>query len=189
MSDKMLLKEKVMNFFFKKEECRSLSNFWESSIVIDNVDGIREYSSGEGCFHGEKFLRIGNMCGNEERKKELLEYSMKFLKGVCKEDGGGIKKMGRKLILTREELMLWSILSIDVQTFICKYKFENYEEVRMDIVNSGSKILIHPAMRCSEEKLKGRLWEGKGIVVDGNVRVIGRNMLGELWMNVRVVGI
>jgi hypothetical protein len=40
-------------------------------------------------------------------------------------------------------------------------------------------------MRCSEEKVKSRLWEGKGVIVDGNVKVIGGNMLGNLWMKIR----
>lgn len=40
-------------------------------------------------------------------------------------------------------------------------------------------------MRCSEEKVKSRLWEGKGIVVDGKIEVIGMNMLGKLWMKLR----
>jgi 5'-3' exonuclease len=38
----------------------------------------------------------------------------------------------------------------------------NYEEVRNDLCKSKGMILIHPAMRCSEEKVKSILWEGKG---------------------------
>jgi predicted NAD-dependent protein-ADP-ribosyltransferase YbiA (DUF1768 family) len=68
---------------------------------------------------------------------------------------------------------------------ICKYKFENYEEVREELVKSRGRVLIHPAMRCSEEKVRTRLWDGKGIVVDGKIEVIGRNMLGNLWMEWR----
>jgi hypothetical protein len=62
--------------------------------------------------------------------------------------------MGRKFILNKDELDLWDKLSIDVQNEICKYKYENYEQVRDDLIKSKGKILIHPAMRCSEEKLK-----------------------------------
>jgi hypothetical protein len=29
------------------------------------------------------------------------------------------------------------------------------------------------------------LWEGKGIVCDGKIEVIGGNMLGNLWMELR----
>ena len=35
------------------------------------------------------------------------------------------------------------------------------------------------------EKVKTRLWEGKGVVVDVNIEVIGKNMLGNLWMKIR----
>lgn len=152
-----------MNFFFKKEEGRCLSNFWECLVSIQDGEEIREYDSGESCFHGEKFVRIG----------KLMEYGSRFLRGVCVKDGGLIKKMGRKFILSKEELELWYRLSVDVQIEICKYKYDNYKEVKEELVRSKGRVLIHPAMRCSEEKVKSRLWEGKGVVVDGKIEVIG----------------
>jgi predicted NAD-dependent protein-ADP-ribosyltransferase YbiA (DUF1768 family) len=186
MSDKKILSERVMNFFYKKEEGRCFSNFWECLIQIKDGEEVREYDSGEWCFHGEKFIRLGKLCEKEERKRDLLEYGSRFLRGVSgKRDGGFIKKMGRKFILNKEELDLWYNLSVDVQIEICTYKYENYEEVREELVKSKGKVLIHPAMRCSEEKVKTRLWEGKGIVVDGKVKVIGGNMLGKIWMVIR----
>lgn len=185
MSDNKILKQGLVNFFFKKEEFKSLSNLWECIIIIKNEEHIREYNSGESCFHGEKFIRVGKLCKDENRKKELLEYGSRFLKGVCEKNGAVIKKMGRKFILDKDELDLWYSLSIDVQNEICKYKYDNYEDVRNDLEKSKGKILIHPAMRCSEEKLKSRLWEGKGVVVDGKIEVIGKNMLGNLWMKIR----
>ncbi len=187
MSDKKILSEGVMNFFFKKEECRSLSNFWECDVVIVDIDNgeLREYSSGESCFHGEKFIRISKLCEDENRKRELLEYGRRFLKGVCENNGNVVKKMGRNFILNKEELEMWYILSVGVQIEICNYKFKNYEVVRNDLCKSMGKVLIHPAMRCSEEKVKTRMWEGKGIVVDGKIEVIGKNMLGNLWMKLR----
>ena len=185
MSDNKILKQGVINFFYKKEEFKSLSNFWECIIVIKDSENKREYDSGESCFHGEKFIRVGKLCKDENRKKELLEYGCKFLKGVCEKDGVIVKKMGRKFILNKDELNLWHTSSIDVQKEICKYKYDNYEEVRDDLIKSKGKILIHPAMRCSEEKLKSRLWEGKGVIVDGKIEVIGKNMLGDIWMRIR----
>jgi len=185
MNDKKILTQMVMNFFFKKEEGRCLSNFWECLVRIEDGEEIREYDSGECCFHGEKFVRVGKLCKDEKRKGDLLEYGNRFLRGVCEKDGGLVKKMGRKFILSKEELELWYRLSVDVQNEICKYKYENYEEVKEELVKSKGKVLIHPAMRCSEEKVKSRLWEGKGVVVDGKVEVIGGNMLGKLWMKIR----
>jgi hypothetical protein len=52
-------------------------------------------------------------------------------------------------------------------------------------MKSGDKILIHPAMRCSEEKLAHRIWEGKAVIRDGEVVVLGKNMLGNLWILLR----
>jgi len=73
-----------------------------------------------------------------------------------------------------------------VQKEICEYKFRLYEEVRNDLLKSENKLLIHPAMRCSEEKLETRIWEGKGVVRDGKLSVIGGNELGNLWAKLRV---
>ena len=57
------------------------------------------------------------------------------------------------------------------------------EEVRQDLLKSGTKILIHPVLRCSVEKLSSRVWEGRGTLVDGTV--VGKNQLGNLWMKLR----
>ena len=82
----------TINFFFKKDAYKSLSNFWECQVIV----GSREYDSGEHCFHGEKFIRIGELCTDEVRKQVLLEYSHKFLKGPDKKNGSVIKKMEKK---------------------------------------------------------------------------------------------
>jgi hypothetical protein len=186
MSDKKILEKGVMNFFFKKEECRSLSNFWKCVVVIQDEDSeYRVYDSGESCFHGEKFITVSRFTNDENRKKQLVDYAKKFLKTACEKDGAAVKKMGRQFTLSKEELDIWQAESMAVQMKICKYKLDNYEEVRCDLDKSRGKILIHPAMRCSEEKTRTRLWEGKGIVVDGKIEVIGKNMLGNSWMKLR----
>lgn len=94
------------------------------------------------------------------------------------------KKMGGKkgLLLNSSELKFWDSISIYVQYEICKYKIENYSEVRNDLIKSGNKKLIHPALRCSQEKLENRIWEGKAIIVDGEV---GKNTLGNIWIDLR----
>ena len=95
MNNKKLLNDGVMNFFFKKEECRSLSNFWGSVVVIKDEDERREYSNGESCFHGEKFIRVGKLCTDENRKRDLLEYGRRFMSVM---DPSIAKKMGRKFM-------------------------------------------------------------------------------------------
>jgi predicted NAD-dependent protein-ADP-ribosyltransferase YbiA (DUF1768 family) len=185
MTEKKILDEGVVNFFSGKKEYRSLSNFWENDVVIE---GQRVYESGEHCFHGEKYIRIGELSESEDRKAQLLEYGKTFLKPSQYKGGGAAKKMGGKrgLLLNEKELNLWEAISEEVQYNICRWKLENYEEVRNNLLKSGNKILIHPAMRCSQEKLeRTRIWEGKGIVIDGKIVVLGKNRLGNIWMQFR----
>jgi hypothetical protein len=40
-------------------------------------------------------------------------------------------------------------------------------------------------MRCSDAKVLGKIWCGRAKVVDGKVVVIGQNILGVLWMDLR----
>ena len=188
MAQQKLLNSGVVNFFSGKKEYRSLSNFWENDIIITDGDEERIYESGEHCFHGEKYIRLGELCEDEKRKEDLLNYSVTFLKPSQYKTGAIVKKMGGKkgLLLNNIELKSWGTISIEVQNKICRWKFENYEEVRQDLLKSGNKILIHPAMRCSREKLeKTRIWEGKGVVIDGKIVVIGKNLLGNIWMEFR----
>lgn len=64
--------------------------------------------------------------------------------------------------------------------------FKNiYDEVKNDLYKSKGKILIHHVMRCNEEKVKNKLCEGKGIVINDKIEILGKNMLGKLWMELR----
>jgi len=189
MTEQSILGNGVVNFFSGKKEYRSLSNFWENDIVIVDGDKKRIYESGEHCFHGEKYIRLGELCQDEIRKRVLLDYGNTFMKPSHYKTGAVTKKMGGKkgLLLDTTELKLWITISMAVQHEICSWKFNNYEEVRQDLLKSGSKILIHPAMRCCQKKLETtRQWEGKGVVIDGKIVVIGKNLLGNIWMEYRL---
>lgn len=184
MTEQKILDAGIINFFSGKKEYRSLSNFWEGDIIIHD----RTYESGEHCFHGEKYIRLGELCEDRDRKKRLLEYGNTFSKPSQYTSGAIVKKMGGKkgLLLNNLELNQWAVISMDVQYNICRWKVENFEEVRLDLLKSGNKILIHPAMRCSQEKLENsRIWEGKGVVLDGKIVVVGKNLLGNIWMKFR----
>jgi predicted NAD-dependent protein-ADP-ribosyltransferase YbiA (DUF1768 family) len=188
MTEQQILLDGAVNFFSGKKEYRSLSNFWEGDIIIAAGDKQRIYESGEHCFHGEKYIRLGELCEEENRKNVLLGYGNTFLKPSPYKTGAIVKKMGGKkgLLLNSVELKLWANIGIEVQNKICRWKFDNYEVVRQDLLKSGNKILIHPAMRCSREKLENStLWEGRGVVVDGKIVVLGKNLLGNIWMDVR----
>jgi predicted NAD-dependent protein-ADP-ribosyltransferase YbiA (DUF1768 family) len=196
----------VVTFFDKKKEYRSLSNFWEQPTHIKSEEGTREegntlvYSCGEAAFHGEKYRRLSLVLNpgiEESRRLELLEYSKKFtqegefglLKGNELKSRGGKGKKG--LNLSPLELQLWHPMSVEVQLEISKYKLDTYVEVQDDLRKSGTKVLVHPAARVSDEKVKERFWEGRAFVSDegtreeGTVTIIGQNMLGKIWMDLR----
>lgn len=187
MTEQNILRNGVINFFSGKKEYRSLSNFWENDVEMMYGDKKRIYESGEHCFHGEKYIRLGELCEDETRKKVLLDYGKKFMKPTEYKTAAIAKKMGGKkgLLLNSKELEQWITISKEVQKKICLWKLNNYDEVREDLLKSGNKILIHPAMRCGEEKIKTRIWEGKGVVIDGEIVVLGNNLLGNIWMEYR----
>ena len=175
----------IVTFFSSKKEYRSLSNFWENDIVIQEE---RLYESGEHCFHGEKYIRLGLLCVKEDRKNVLLDYGMTFCKPSSYKTGAMAKKMGGKkgLLLLAEELEKWDTLRLGVQEEICIYKLKTDEIVRQDLIKSENKTLIHPALRCSEEKVKKNcFWEGRAVLKDEKLVILGQNMLGNLWMSLR----
>jgi predicted NAD-dependent protein-ADP-ribosyltransferase YbiA (DUF1768 family) len=177
----------VVTFFSAKKEYRSLSNFWENDIIVENEDKNRIYESGEHCFHGEKYIRLSELSNDENRKNILLNYGKKFIKPSEYKTCKMVKKMGGKkgLVLNSDELEKWALISIIVQRIICKWKFDNYEEVRNDLQKSKDKILIHPAMRCSLEKIENRIWEGRAKIIDNQIIIYGKNLLGNIWMEYR----
>ena len=67
--------DKVINFFSRKQEFRSLSNFWEGDVQV----AARIYESGEHCFHGEKYYRLADLSTDLLRKAMLLDYSQLFM--------------------------------------------------------------------------------------------------------------
>ena len=181
------VKKMFFNFFSKKKEGRELSNFYEGVIVLEE----RTYGSGEAAFHGTKYMKVGDTTDDPTRKQELYEYAKKFELGqeFSSLPENEIKKRGGKgkhgMKLGVNEIKKWEELCLDVQREICKYKYENDDDVRRVLNSTTGKVLIHPAMRCNREKVKSRLWEGRGEICDGNLVVLGGNMLGNIWMEIR----
>ena len=111
-----------------------------------------------------------------------------FIKPSLFQDAKEAKRKGGKtgLCLTEDEIKKWNEISLTVQKEICKYKLDTDEDVRKDIIKSENKILIHPALRCKEEKVKDLIWQGKAISKEnGEISIIGGNKLGECWMELR----
>jgi predicted NAD-dependent protein-ADP-ribosyltransferase YbiA (DUF1768 family) len=179
------LKSKVFNFYFRKEEGRPLSNFYTADVEIDG----RIYSSGEHAFQGSKFYKLSEMADDDkkDRKDELKEYASNFEKGNAFDvDPPFAKLKGSKrgFTLTTDELDQWDGLARDTQEHICSMKYLN-PEVRECLKNTGDKILVHPALRVSEDKLLDMRWNGRAKIIDGKVDIIGSNELGNIWMNLR----
>tara|TARA_B100001758_G_scaffold146789_1_gene126500 strand:+ start:470 stop:1000 length:531 start_codon:yes stop_codon:yes gene_type:complete len=172
----------VFNFFGKKKEGRELSNFWERRVEVDG----RVYGSGEAAFHGSKYIEVSKVSEGE-RRGLLEEYGRKFEIGeeFGSMNGGELKKKGgiKGMKLNEDEIGVWNRMGVVVQEKICRYKYDNYEVVKEVLESSRNKILVHPAMRCNDEKVRSRLWEGR--VVDGVI--LGGNMLGNIWMKIRDV--
>jgi predicted NAD-dependent protein-ADP-ribosyltransferase YbiA (DUF1768 family) len=179
----------MITFFSKKQEFRSLSNFWEQDIIIVDDNGNRRiYQTGEHCFHGEKYIRLSRLCGDETRRALLETHGAKFAKPSPYDTPTIAKQKGGKhgVMLTTSELELWNKISTTVQEEICRFKRNVYQEVRDDLAKSGECILVHPALRCRESDLKTRIWEGKAVVnADGQLVVLGENRLGKIWMDLR----
>ena len=172
----------VLKFFGNKKEGRELSNFWEGRVEVDG----RVYSSGEGAFHGSKYIEVSKVSEGE-RRGLLEEYGRKFEIGeeFGSMNGGELKKKGGKkgMKLNGDEIGVWNRMGVVVQEKICRYKYDNYDVVKEVLESSRGKILVHPAMRCKEENVKSKWWEGK--VVDGVL--LGGNKLGNIWMEIRDV--
>ena len=177
----------IVTFFSAKKEYRSLSNFWENDIIIENENKDRIYESGEHCFHGEKYIRLSELSNDKDRKHILLDYGITFIKPSIYKTSSIAKKMGGKkgFILNSDELKKLDLISIDIKRNICKWKIDNYEEVRTDLKKSKNKILIHPAMRCSLDKIDNKIWEGRAKIIDNEIIIYGRNLLGNIWMEYR----
>lgn len=184
--------DKIFHFFSGKKDGVELSNFHRSLIRIEDGNVIREYNSGENAFHGMKYIEISKdiHAADGRRKKELYDYGVKFeIDGEygCLSGGETKKKGGKKgLLLRPNELQIWINKGGDVQRKICRYKYEHVEGVRECLEKNKDKILIHPALRVSDEKVKFCVWEGRGVVVEnGHFKVLGGNLLGNIWMEIR----
>jgi len=186
--EEKFLDDNVATFFFKKKDLQSLSNFSAYPVVIEEDGEERYYKTGEHCFHGEKYIRLAKhpFC-EEEVKDALLAYGDKFVGEDVTFDAAKAKSKGGKsgMELSPDQLNLWKTLSVIVQYEICRYKVAHYDQVKDDLCSTGEKLLVHPAMRCSDEKMETRIWEGRVKIVNGKIKVLGKNKLGEIWINVR----
>ena len=131
----------VLNFFGKKKEGRELSNFWEGRVEVDG----RIYGSGEGAFHGSKYIEVSNV--NEgERKSKLEKYGRKFeIDGEFGSmDGTELKKKGgKKGMMLNEDEIVKGILGTDIPPN------KNHPITKISEINSKNYNLKHITFRES----------------------------------------
>ena len=167
---------KHVNFFSRKKELLSLSNFWLSDIKINYMNSYIIYPSGEHCFHGEKFRILGTI----DNDPKLISYSKQFRSPTNLTPRQAKIKGGKNgFQLNQKQLSCWNNnIAIVVQNKICNYKFNNYQQVRNDLLDSNDKILIHSARTLGP-------WNGRATYNNNELTVLGENKLGEIWMNIR----
>jgi ribA/ribD-fused uncharacterized protein len=166
--------------FSSKKQGVELSNFWLGEIVLGGL----VFPSGEHAFHGMKYHIMSHAAKDPSRKEALDTYSKLFLSPLISPSEA--KKVGNnsRLVLHEEELDAWYQQSIAVQREICFQKYQRYPEIRELLKNTGDKVIIHPSQ--TSDKLVGYcLWEGRAKVIDGKMEILGENMLGKLWMELR----
>lgn len=172
----------VLNFTYRNKVEGCLSNMSEHPVVWNN----KMFSMGEAAFHFAKYYTIAQDPSTPaDRKKELLSHADKFLpvngRGLT---GPQYKTLGGKskdgLALSPNELAIWHTKCDQIQTEICKYKADNYNEVLLTLKKTTGVLLIH-SCRTADDKMAGEHWCGR--YKDG--KVLGDNMLGSIWMGIR----
>jgi len=192
--DKAIIESQVVYFLGKtKGDIKLLSNFAKCEINIDNV----MYPSGEHAYHGEKYRQLGLVSTDPKRQDELLKYSEKFTSTGDYKDlfEGKVKAKGGKsgLRLEEAELKTWDEIYVETQKKICRWKYDMCPDVKKTLIDTGNKLLVHLASRknaiqvSKSTKPNNGLANAEGICIveNGNVKVLGPNMLGKIWMEIR----
>lgn len=165
-----------LKFNSRSKEGKCLSNFSNHHIIIKQ----KYFKTGEHCFHYMKYYYCSKKCNNEKKKK-LRNYCKNFTgKESIYNLAKDAKKAGGKkgLLLQDNELENWNKnISMKIQKKICNYKLKNYKEIKEILILNKSKILIHQDNFANENTI----WGGK---VKNNI-IIGKNKLGNIWMNIR----
>jgi len=194
--DKAIIDSNVAYFLGKtKGDIKLLSNFAKCEINIDNI----LYPSGEHAYHGEKHRQLSLLSQDPKRRDALFKYSEKFtstgdfkdlFNGKVKEKGG---KSETELPLSKIESKTWDEIYLVTQRKICRWKYDMCPGVKQALANTGNKLLVHLASRknafqvSKNPKLNNGLANAEGICIveNGKVKVLGLNMLGKIWMEIR----
>ncbi len=167
----------IIKFYSKSKLFKEFSNFTLHSFEIDN----NIFISGEHAFHYFKYNLLSVKTENLVRKDELENYSLKFVglephfkTPLDAKRGGG--KRGKSL--NNDEINFWNEISSEVQYKICNSRISADNDLKMSLLKSDKKYLLH-----QENRGKSPIWGGR---IDKNTgELIGQNKLGKIWMKVR----
>jgi len=175
-----LIKQQVETFCFRKTYLQSLSNFSPHKVELDGI----MYPTGEHAFQASKFLKVAQHTSDPSRKQLLIDFASKFTSNSL--SSFHAKNLGKSgLSLSTDELSIWMACAIVVQNNICQYKFLNFPSVRLDLLSSKDKTLVHSASRCDDYMASKRIWEGKPVIQNNQLVILGQNILGDIWMSYR----
>uniref|UniRef100_A0A7S1QZJ3 NADAR domain-containing protein n=1 Tax=Neobodo designis TaxID=312471 RepID=A0A7S1QZJ3_NEODS len=176
-------------FHSRGKQLAILSNFCPHRLSIDG----HVFSCGEAYFHFAKFRAAasvhaaGTEPATQARHRALLGHASKLadasLSGLAAKRLGGKGPQGMRL--ETDELSAWDAARDDTQRRLCDARTNQGDEakqVRSALRESGDAVLVHFERGARPDTY----WGGK--VVDAgtpNVRIVGRNTLGRMWMEVR----
>jgi predicted NAD-dependent protein-ADP-ribosyltransferase YbiA (DUF1768 family) len=164
----------ILKFYSKSKDGQCLSNFADIEIQLEN----KIFSTGEHAFHYMKYYNASKYANSDKRKNELLNYAKKFEKPSVFKSSLDAKKGGGKkgFLLEPGEITNWNDESVEVQNEICKYKYNNCNEVKKFLDENKNKYLLHQDNRANENTI----WGGREDKKTG--KIIGQNKLGQIWL-------
>lgn len=141
----------------------------------------RQYACGRDCLAGEKLFRFGEVCVDPERQQLLMTM------GDLLRNRQPPYHAFPTVEFTDAESKVWNeMLQFMVQKEICEYKYTTYPEVRSLLARAKNKLML-PNGFVDENKPNLSCWAGMAILDEatGNIRIVGENKLGKIWMEIR----
>ena len=135
------------------------------------------YSTGEHAYQSEKFFHVSKYA-SDSRQSALIHHAHKIKSAKTPQEA---KLLGSEssFQLTDIEIEKWNNEKEDIQEKICRYKYENYNEVKHILQNTTDYLLYNDNTKLNTVSYWG------GHINPKTKRVIGKNKLGYIWMKIR----
>jgi ribA/ribD-fused uncharacterized protein len=171
-------------FHSRGKELAILSNFWPQRLVID----AKSFSCPEAYFHYAKFAAVAAAASTSARRDLMLKQAEKLtvpaLPALAAKRIGGKGKDG--LRLAEDELAVWDSARDAVQRRLLRERLAQDGAggtLEQTLLATGSAVLVHFERMASVHSY----WGGKVAAQEGGGKasVVGKNMLGRMWMELR----